>query len=66
MLSPAAFELQRRAICRSGPPSGGDDLLGMKIDFLTWLGDTTYAFEPHELWRRLSSGEMDEMDEASG
>ncbi len=22
----------------------------MEIDFLTWLGDATYAFEPHELW----------------
>jgi hypothetical protein len=62
MLSPTAFEEQRRAICRSGPPSEGDDLLGMEIDFLTWLGDTTNAFEPHGLWDEAVV-ERDERDE---
>jgi uncharacterized protein YhdP len=49
MLSPAAFAEQKREICRSGPPSEGDNLLGMEIDFLTWLGDPIYADQPHEL-----------------
>jgi hypothetical protein len=50
MLSPAAFDEQRREICRSGPPSEGDNLMGMEIDFLARLGDATYADQPHELW----------------
>lgn len=35
MLTPEAFEQVRREICVSGPPSGGDDLLGMEIDLPT-------------------------------
>ncbi|WP_112237143.1 hypothetical protein [Kribbella monticola] len=50
VLSRAAFDEQRREICRSGSPSDGDDLLGMEIDFLARLGDPTYADQPHELW----------------
>jgi len=50
MLSPTAFAEQRQAISRSGPPSTGDNLLGMEIDFLAELGDPAYADNPHPLW----------------
>ncbi|ADB35592.1 hypothetical protein Kfla_6600 [Kribbella flavida DSM 17836] len=50
MLSPTVFDEQKREICESGPPSDGDNLLGMEVDFLALLSDTTYADQPHELW----------------
>ena len=50
MLSPTAFAEQKQAICRSGPPSTGDNRLGMEIDFLAELGDPIYGDHPHALW----------------
>lgn len=54
MLTPEAFEQIRGEICTSGPPSDGDDLLGMEIDFCAFLGEGTYSDEEPELWRDVS------------
>jgi hypothetical protein len=35
----AAFDRMKAEIMRDCPPSGGDDLLGMEIDFTAYLGD---------------------------
>lgn len=35
----AAFRRTALEIMKSGPPSGGDDLLGMEIDFDAYLGE---------------------------
>ena len=43
MLSLDDFEQLRRKICASGRASGGDDLLGMEIDFDNWLQGWAYA-----------------------
>lgn len=48
-LSEAEFEAVRREICASGPPSDGEDLLGMEVDVSESL------HEPQPLpWGRVS------------
>lgn len=50
-----SFEAERSAICASAPPSSGDDLLGMEIDFCAFLGDPAYADDDGPgVWRDMS------------
>ena len=53
MLSLDDFEQLRLEICASGRASGGDDLLGMEIDFDTWLQGWAYAEAAPGLWQNM-------------
>jgi hypothetical protein len=48
------FERIRTEICASGPPSDGDNLLGMEIDSCAYLGDTAYADDDPGLWQDMT------------
>ena len=48
-----SFEATRRTVLASGPPSAGDDLLGMEIDCCAFFGDPAYADDPTELWQGM-------------
>ena len=54
MLNADDFEQLRREICASGRASGGDDLLGMEIDFDAFLGDHVYTDEDPGLWQNMA------------
>lgn len=53
VLSLAAFEQLRQEVCASGPPSDGDDLLGMELDFCAYLADHADADKDPGLWRDM-------------
>jgi hypothetical protein len=50
----ASFDVARREICSSGPPSSDDNLLGMEIDFTAYLGDPAYANNDPGLWQDMA------------
>ncbi len=50
MAEAVEFDRIRAEICTSGPPSSGDNLLGMEIDSCAYLGDPSYADEAERLW----------------
>jgi hypothetical protein len=54
MVSLDEFERLRAEVCASGPPSSGDNLLGMEIDACAYMGDPAYADEDPELWQDMS------------
>ena len=54
VLNPQEFEVARLEICASGPPSDGDNLLGMEMDFCAYLGDPAFANEDPGLWAGMS------------
>ncbi len=49
-----SFDVARREICSSGPPSADDNLLGMEIDFSAYLGDPAYAGDDPGLWHDMA------------
>jgi hypothetical protein len=53
VLSLDDFEQLRREICASGLASGGDDLLGMEIDFDAWLQGWADADGAPGLWQNM-------------
>jgi hypothetical protein len=53
VVSPDEFERLRAEVCRSGPASNGDNLLGMEIDACAYLGDPAYTDGPG-LWHDMS------------
>lgn len=54
MVDAGEFGRIRAEICASGPPSHGDDLLGMEIDFCAYLGDPAYADHDPGLWAGMT------------
>lgn len=55
MLTPDDFEELRREICASGRASGGDNLVGMAIDFDLCLGASEAADAVPGLWQNLDA-----------
>jgi hypothetical protein len=53
MLAREDFEAEKRQVCASGPPSDGDNLLGMEIDCCAYFGDPAYADDDADLWRDM-------------
>lgn len=56
------FDTIRAQICASGPPSDGDNLLGMEIDCSAYFGGPAYADDETGIWhdmqmRRLEGAE---------
>ena len=54
MLDRAEFEQVRREICASGPPSVGDDLLGMEVDVAEFLSEQRATDARPLPWRYVS------------
>jgi hypothetical protein len=54
VLTSKQFEAVKVEICASGPPSDGDNLLGMEIDCDAYLGDPAYSDEVPDLWREVT------------
>jgi hypothetical protein len=54
VLNPDAFEQLRREVCASGPADGGDNLLGMEIDFCAFLDDPPAADEDFGLRQEMA------------
>jgi len=54
MLAREDFEVEKREVCASGPPSDGDNLLGMEIDCCAYFGDPAYADDDADLWHDMA------------
>jgi hypothetical protein len=54
MLAREDFEAEKREICASGPPSDGDNPLGMEIHCCAYFGDPDYADNDAGLWRDMA------------
>jgi hypothetical protein len=54
VLDEAEFERVMSEICASGPPSSGDDLLGMEADVGEYLGGARAADSRPLPWKRVS------------
>jgi hypothetical protein len=52
VLTSKQFEAVKAEICASGPPSDGDNLLGMEIDCCAYLG--AYSDEVPDSWREVT------------
>jgi hypothetical protein len=54
VLTRKQFEAEKTGICASGPPSDGDNLLGMEIDCCAYLGERTYSDQAPDLWHDVT------------